>query len=79
MAKKKFLKFGGAGLPPGTHTWFDDLANPLGSGQYATVPHVVPGQSIEYDRVKNPEHYLINQMAAVVETGDEPRAEQLTK
>lgn len=80
MAKKKFLKFGGPGLPPGTHTWFEDLAAPLGGGQHAIVPNAAPGQTVEYDRVKNPEHYLIRQMAEVVEANDEPaRPEQPAK
>lgn len=80
MAKKKYMKFGGPGLPQGTHTWFEDLADPLGGGQFAMVPKAVPGMSVEYDRVKNPEHYLINKMAEVVEVNDEPaKPEQSSK
>jgi hypothetical protein len=70
--KKKQLRFGGPGLPEGTHTWIRDKEKPLptpdGEPQrYGKLSPVKPGALLDYDRVVDPESYVKKQMAEVVE------------
>lgn len=61
-AAKRYLKFGGPGLPAGSHTFAYHRDG------YMLAPRVVPGMLLPYDDVDRADEYVLRGQAEVVET-----------
>lgn len=57
----KTLKFGGDGLPDGTHTWFERAQG----DRAGEIVKAFPGDEVPVADVKNPQGYLDRKQARV--------------